>query len=94
MKLGLVLLQLLGASSMLAWLSGLLMLPMAFDAPDSTSNATTYLCVVGFLSYPLLLGGLYYFAWKIFEENKIGLAYALSSLPIIACIVAIFYLFL
>ncbi len=76
-------LQIAGVFTLMPWLFGFMMLPMAFDAPNSGSALTPYGLVLGFIVYPILIWISYIYTWKLFHGSRLVLAFLCASLPLI-----------
>ena len=80
----------MGAATLIPWAFGLMMAPMLFDSPDSSTKLFPYLIIVGLLLYPVLMGFCFWHAWKMADMRMALLA---SSLPLILDIILLFYIF-
>jgi hypothetical protein len=89
---GLIVLQAVGALSILPYPFVLLANVMSMAAPGHTSASTTFwllLCL-----YPLGWVALYVLSWRAMAHGAVGLAFGLSSIPALACLlVAGFFLY-
>jgi len=89
---GLILLQAFGALSILAYPAVLIANIMTISAPGRPS--TSWLPWVLLSFYPLVWIGLYVFAWRAMARGAVGLAFGLSSIPALACLLVMgIYLF-
>src|ERR1700722_15300531 len=81
---GLIVLQGVGALSILPYPFVLLANIMSIAAPGQTRiGAMPFLLLSG---YPLVLIGLYWFAWRAMSRGEIGLAFGLSGIPVLVCV--------
>jgi len=89
---GLIVLQAVGALSILPYPVVLLANIMSIAAPGH--NAINALPWILLSFYPLVWIGLYVFAWRAMARGAVGLAFGLSSVPALAClIVVVIYVF-
>ena len=79
----------MGGATLIPWAFGLMMAPMLFDSPDSSTKLFPYLIIVGLLLYPVLMGGCFWYAWKM-EDMR--LAALVSAVPVILGYGLFFYL--
>jgi hypothetical protein len=84
---GLIVLQAVGALSILPYPFVLLTNIMSIAAPGH--NAFRSLPWVLLSSYPLVWIGLYVFAWRAMARGSVGLAFGLSSIPAFACLLLV-----
>jgi hypothetical protein len=82
---GLILLQAVGALSILPYPVVLLANIMSIAAPGH--NAVKSLPWVLLSFYPLAWIGLYVIAWRAMARGAVGLAFGLSSIPALACVI-------
>jgi hypothetical protein len=80
MKIIVILLQLLGGATLIPWAFGAMMSPMLFDSPNSAQKLFPYLIMGGLFLYPILMGGCFWYAWKMEEMTKSAL---LSAVPLV-----------
>jgi hypothetical protein len=80
MKPIIILLQLLGGATLIPWAFGAMMSPMLFDSPNSAQKMFPYVIMGGLLLYPILLGGCFWYAWKMDDMQKAAL---LSAVPLV-----------
>jgi hypothetical protein len=84
---GLIVLQVFGALSILPYPFVLLANIMSMAAPGHTPASTAFwglLCL-----YPLLWIALYFFSWRAMGHGSVGLAFGLSSIPALACLIVV-----
>lgn len=84
---GLIMLQAVGALSILAYPVVLIANIMSIAAPGH--NSTNWLPWVLLSLYPLVWIGLYVLAWCAMARGALGLAFGLSSIPALACFLVI-----
>lgn len=89
---GLIVLQAVGALSILPYPFVLLANVMSMAAPGHTSASTAFwllLCL-----YPLVWIALYVLSWRAMAHGAVGLAFGLSSIPALACLLVLgFFLY-
>ena len=84
---GLILLQVLGGLSILPYPVVLLANIMSIAAPGHSAIKSLPWVLLSF--YPLVWIGLYVLAWRAMARGAVGLAFGLSSIPALACLVVI-----
>jgi hypothetical protein len=84
---GLILLQAVGALSILPYPFVLLANIMSIAAPGHNSINSLPWVLLSF--YPIVWVGLYVFAWRAMARGAVGLAFGLSSIPASACLLAV-----
>ena len=90
-RTGLIVLQAVGALSILPYPFVLLANVMSMAAPGHTSATTTFWILMSL--YPLVWIALYVISWRAMAHGAVGLAFGLSSIPALACL-AVFGLYL
>ena len=86
-RTGLIALQAFGALSILPYPFVLLANIMSMAAPGHTPASMAFW---GLLSlYPLVWIALYFFSWRALAHGSVNLAFGLSSIPALACLVVI-----
>jgi hypothetical protein len=86
-RTGLIVLQVVGALSLLPYPFVLLANVMSIAAPKQTPlGALPFLALS---VYPLIWIALWIFSWRAMARGEAGLAFALSSVPLLACAVAV-----
>src|SRR5579863_7067430 len=84
---GLILLQAVGALTILPYPFVLLANIMSIAAPGQTrAGALPFILLCG---YPVVWIGLFWFSWRAMKSGAVGLAFGLSSIPALA-MVAVF----
>jgi len=84
---GLILLQAMGSLSILPYPFVLLANFMSIAAPGHTSINSLPWVLLSF--YPLVWIGLYLYAWRAMARGAVGLAFGLSSIPALACLLGV-----
>src|SRR5215469_1122808 len=81
---GLILLQVVGALSILPYPVVLIANIMSIAAPGHTFKTSLPWVLLSF--YPLVWIALYVFAWRAMVRGEVRLAFGLSSIPALACL--------
>jgi hypothetical protein len=88
-RTGLIILQVVGALSVLPYPAILVANVMSIAAPGQTiAGAMPFLLLS---LYPLVWAALYFVSWRAMSHGAVGLAFGLSSIPSFACLVLIGY---
>src|SRR5215831_3052649 len=84
---GLILLQAVGGLSILAYPAVLLANIMSIAAPGHNSTNSLPWILLSF--YPFVWIGLYVVAWRAMAHGNVALAFGLSSVPALACLLVL-----
>src|SRR5215469_16172939 len=84
---GLILLQVVGGLSILAYPVVLLANIMSIAAPGHTTARSVPFILLSF--YPLVWIALYVISWRAMRHGNVNLAFGLSSIPALACLAVV-----
>ncbi|MEY4927400.1 MAG: hypothetical protein RI894_1836 [Bacteroidota bacterium] len=93
LKVGLTVLQIASIFTLIPWFFALMMLPMAFDAPNSGSTFFPYGLLAGLLLFPVTVWYSYVYTWLFFHDSRQLLAFLVAIFPLILFFIAIFGVF-